>query len=139
MASKKIPLQGNNKGSSSAPSAATTSPAVGADVCYVLPICMGEGPRRRGRWLGIRTPSPSPEFQDLVEIEGQSTGGSTTVNCIATLHRRKADKEKFSCVYDTKTGSFSGFEWTNKDLFGDGADDSKAYIEHVSNSMKGKS
>ncbi|CAD6584495.1 MAG: hypothetical protein ASARMPREDX12_001673 [Alectoria sarmentosa] len=135
MASKKIPLQGNSKGSSSAPSAAVTSPAVGVDVCYRIVWEKGPGGEDAGWGCG----PPSPEFQNFVDIEGKSTDKSTTVNCIATLHWRDANELKFFCVYDTKTGTFSGFEWTNKDLFGDGADNSNAYIEHVSISMKGKS
>ncbi|CAF9927493.1 MAG: hypothetical protein ALECFALPRED_003721 [Alectoria fallacina] len=134
IASKKTPLQGRNKGSSSARSAAATSRAVKVDVCYRIVWEKGPGGEDAGWGYG----PPSPKFQDFVEIKGKSTDGSTTVNCIATLPRREADELRFSSVYDTKTGTFSGFEWTNKDLFRDGADDSNACIEHVSISMEGK-
>lgn len=135
MASKNIPLQKNNIGSSSAPSAAATSPGEEVDMRYRIVWEKGPGGEDNGWGHG----RPSSEFEAFVGIEGKSTDGSTMINCVATLRWRQADEIKFSCVYDSKTGIFSGFEWTNNDLFGENADDSNGYIEDVSMSTKGKS
>lgn len=134
MASKKTTLQGSKMDSASAPSTAATNPVVEVDVCYR--IVWEKGP---GGFNGWSYGPPSSEFEAFVNIEGKSTDGSNLINCVATLHWRNADEIEFFCVYDSKTEKFSGFEWTNKHIFGEDAGDSNGYIEDVSISMKGKS
>lgn len=74
----------------------------------------------------------------MVEIIGESKNGSTMVNCVATLHWHKKEIT-FSCLYSTNTRVFSGFEWTNSEIFGEGAGGYYGYIVDVSISMAGKS
>ena len=83
--------------------------------------------------------SPSPKPEDFIRIMGKSSGGSTVVDCVATLHWRQLSEMHFFCTYDTKTGVFKVFKWTNKDEFGEGVGDDSEYVKDVSISMKEKS
>lgn len=135
MASKTDPFQGKTKGSASAPSAAAAGPVEKVDCVYR--IVWGKGPQGEDRVM--EDGSPSPKHDDFIDIECKPSGGSTKVDCVATLHWRELSEMHFFCTYDTKTGMFEDFEWTNKDEFGEGVGDDNSYVKDVSISMKEES
>ena len=135
MASKTAPPQGETKGSASTPSAVAAGPMEKVNCTYR--IVWGKGPQGEDRATKYGSPSTEPE--DFIDIEGKASGGSTMVNCAATLHWRGLSEMHFLCTYDTKTGMFEDFEWTNEEEFGEGVGDDNEYLENVSISMKAKS
>ena len=87
----------------------------------------------------VKGDSPSTHYVQFINIDAKTSGEGTKVDCVATLQWRELAGMNFDCTYDTKTGMFEDFEWTNGDEFGDGVGDGEGHVENVSISMKGKS
>lgn len=135
MASKQTAPQSKKDSSASAPPVATTTPAEGIDLFYR--IVLARGPQVEN--IVMDNGSPSPKSWDFITITGDTSDGSTMVDCEAKLEWRRCGTMEFHCVYDTKTGVLEDFEWTNENEFGEGIGDENELIKDVSISMREKS